>query len=158
MTDIRDIKGPLPLEGALWPLPWLAGGALLAVCGLALWRRGRLRRGGQTPGRPMALADARTAWKALEAEAARLNDREFAFRLAAVARAGLEARGVAATARTAEEITAGLATSTFEPELGRALATLLERAEAAGYAGASYGPVERAADLAAARALVRGRP
>ncbi|BAH77003.1 hypothetical protein [Solidesulfovibrio magneticus] len=158
MTDIRDIKGPLPLEGAPSPLPWLAGGALLAVCGLALWRHGRLRQGGQTAGRPMALTDARAAWKALEAEAASLDDREFAFRLAAVVRAGLEVRGVAATARTAEEITAGLATSTFEPELGRALATLLERAEAAGYAGAAYGPGERAADLAAARALVGGRP
>ena len=154
MTDIRDIKGPLPLEGAPSPLPWLAGGALLVVCGLALWRRGRLRRGGQTSGG----LNAQAALQALEGEATRLGDREFAFRLAAVARAGLEARGVAATARTAEEITAGLATSTFEPERGRTLATLLARAEAAGYAGAAYGPGERAADMAAARALVGGRP
>ena len=156
MTDIRDIKGPLPLPAAPSPLPWLAGGALLVVCGLALWRRGRLRRA--ATGRPMALTDARTAWKALEAEAARLDDHEFAFRVAAVVRAGLEARGVAATARTADEIMAGLATSTFEPERGRTLATLLARAEAAGYAGAAYGPGERAADLAAAWALVGGRP
>ena len=158
MTDIRDIKGPLPLPAAPSPLPWLAGGALLVVCGLALWRRGRLRRAGQTSGRPMALTDARTAWKALEAAAGPLDDHEFAFRVAAVVRAGLEARGVAATARTADEITAGLATSTFEPELGQALAMLLGRAEAAGYAGAAYGPGERQADLAATRALVGGRP
>lgn len=158
MTDIRDIKGPLALPAAPSPLPWLAGGALLIVCGLALWRRGRLRRAGQTPGRPIGPAEALAACKALEAEAARLGDREFAFRLAAVVRAGLEARGVAATARTAEEITAGLAASTLEPQLGRALATLLARAEAAGYAGAAYGPGERAADLAAARTLVGGRP
>ena len=156
MTDIRDIKGPLPLPAAPSPLPWLAGGALLVVCGLALWRRGRLRRA--ATGQPMALLDARTSLKALENEAARLDDREFAFRVAAVVRAGLEARGVAATARTANEITSGLATSTFEPEFGRALATLLERAEAAGYAGAGYGPEERAADLAAARALVEVLP
>ena len=156
MTDIRDIKGPLPLSAAPSPLPWLAGGALLVVCGLALWRRGRLRER-RTAGRPLGPAEALAACKALEAEAARLGDREFAFRLAAVVRAGLEARGVAATARTADEITAGLATSTFEPELGRALATLLARAEAAGYAGAAYGPGQRQADLAAARALIGGR-
>ena len=158
MTDIRDIKEPLPLPATTSPLPWLAGGVLLVVCGLALWRRERLRRGGQTAGRPMALTDARAAWKALEAEAARLDDHEFAFRVAAVVRAGLEARGVAAVARTAEEITGGLAASAVEPQLGRALATLMARAEAAGYAGAVYGPGERQADLAAARALVGGLP
>ncbi|QAZ68503.1 hypothetical protein [Solidesulfovibrio carbinolicus] len=154
MTDIRDIKGPLPLPAAPSPLPWLAGGALLVVCGLALWRRGRLRQAGQISGGLTAQA----ALQVLEDEATRLGDREFAFRVAAVVRAGLEVRGVAATARTADEITAGLATSTFEPELGRGLATLLARAEAAGYAGGAYGPGERAADLAAARALVGGRP
>ena len=158
MTDIRDIKGPLALPAAPSPLPWLAGGALLVVCGLALWRRGRLRRAGQPPGRPLGPAEARAAGKALEAEAARLDDHEFAFRLAAVVRAGLEARGMTAVARTAEEITAGLAASTVEPQLGRALATLMARAEAAGYAGAVYGPGERQADLAAALALVGGLP
>lgn len=158
MNDIRDIKGPLPLTAVPSPLPWLAGGALLAVCGLALWRRGRLRRGGQTPGRPVALPDARGALKILEAEAAPLGDREFAFRLAAVVRAGLEARGLAAVALTAAEIAPGLGTSDLGPELGRSLALCLERAEAAGYAGAAYGPGERQADLAAARALVGGRP
>lgn len=157
MTDIRDIKGPLPLAAPPSPLPWLAGGALLVVCGLALWRRGRLRRVRQTAGRPIGVADARAALKALESEAATLGDREFAFRVAAVARAGLEARGLAAVARTADEITAGLEASTLGPELGRSLATLLGRAEAAGYAGAAYGPGERQADLAAARALVEVR-
>jgi len=158
VTDIRDIKGPLPLTAAPSPLPWLAVGALLVVCGLALWRRGRLRRARRTADRPNALPDARNALKALEAEAARLGDRDFAFRLAAVASAGLEARGLAAAALTAAEIAPGLATSNIEPELGRSLATLLARAEAAGYAGASYGPGERQADLAAVRALVGGRP
>jgi len=157
VNDIRDIKGPLPLADPLSPLPWLAGGALLVVCGLALWRRGRLR-GGRAETRPIGPAEARTAWKALEAEAAILGDREFAFRVAAVARAGLEARGVAAVALTAAEIADDLKISALEPELGRSLTLVLERAEAAGYAGAAYGPGERQADLAAVRALVGGRP
>ncbi len=157
MNDIRDIKAPLPLSAASSSLPWLAGGALLVVCGLALWRRGRFRRR-RPDARPLGPAEARAAWKALETEAARLDDREFAFRIAAVARAGLEARGLAAVALTAAEITAGLETSTFGPELGRALATLLARAEAVGYAGAAYAPGERQDDLAAARVLVGGRP
>ena len=157
MNDIRDIKGPLPLSAASSPLPWLAGGALLALCGLALWRRGRFRER-RAAGRPLGPAEARAAWKALEAEAASLGDREFAFRVAAVARAGLEVRGLAAAALTAAEIAGELEISALEPKLGRSLATLLARAEAAGYAGAAYGPGERQADLAAARALIGGRP
>lgn len=157
MNDIRDIKGPLPLSAAPSPLSWLAGGALLALCGLALWRRGRLRER-RAAGRPLGPAEARAACKALEAEAASLGDRAFAFRIAAVARAGLEVRGLAAAALTAAEIADALEISALEPELGRSLATLLARAEAAGYAGAAYGPGERQADLAAARALFGGRP
>ena len=42
-------------------------------------------------------------------------------------------------------------------ELDRSLATLLARAETAGYAGTAYGPGEQQADLAAVRALIGGR-
>jgi hypothetical protein len=156
MNDIRDIKGPLALPAEPALALWLACAGLLLLGALALWRRKRQARHplrtGQDRSTELALP---AALDRLEREAASLSDREFAFRLAALARAALEARlSLPAAAMTAPEIAATLAGLPQPTPLGRELARLFAWTEAAGYAGAGPGPGDREHGLATLRALL----
>jgi hypothetical protein len=156
MNDIRDIKGPLALSSESALALWLACAGLLLLGALALWWRKR-----QTSRPPGTGQDQSTglalpaALDRLEREAASLSDREFAFRLAALARAALETRlSLPAAAMTAPEITTALAGLPQPSPLGRELARIFAWTEAVGYAGAGPGPGDREHGLATLRALL----
>ncbi|MFU2209127.1 hypothetical protein [Solidesulfovibrio sp. C21] len=141
MDDIRDIKGPVALPGGLSGLGLAATLALLALLGLAVWRWRRERR---LPGRRV-LAGIRARLAALESEAAGLDDRDYYYRLAELAREALAVRfSFPATAMTTAEIVPHLAAL---PEAERnALAALLTRADGARYAGREVAGVDRRDD------------
>ncbi|WP_428565796.1 MAG: hypothetical protein ACP59X_05255 [Solidesulfovibrio sp. DCME] len=148
MDDIRDIKGPVPLPEPAGPVGLLAGLGLTVLAGLAVWR---WRRGRHTPAR-LALLAARHDLDGLEREAPGLTDRDYSFRLAAIARGIVSVRlGVFATAMTTAELEAVL------PRLGPALAggagELLRRAEAVCYAGHRLDAQTRRRDAQTARRL-----
>ncbi|KHK00858.1 hypothetical protein [Desulfovibrio sp. TomC] len=156
MTDIRDIKGPLPLAG---PHDWLAlaaGLGCLVLAGLALWRFWRARQGRSGPRRRFAAALA-----ALGPQGQGLDDREYYFRLTRLVRAMLEADdGFPATTMTATEITARLGQAALDPARTANLAALLARAEAICFAAdpaeAAIRP-DRERDWQTARTLLPGR-
>ncbi|OLN25746.1 hypothetical protein DVDV_3115 [Desulfovibrio sp. DV] len=159
MTDIHDIKGPLPLAG---PADWLvlaagAGGLLLA--GLALWRVWRMRQARIAPGRRLAAALA-----ALGPDGGGLGDRDYYFRLTGLVRAMLEADdGFPATAMTAAEILDRLGQTGADPARTAGLAALFARAEAICFATDSPGTADTAVrpdrkrDWQTARTLLPGR-
>jgi len=141
MDDIRDIKGPVALPGDLSGLGLAATLGLLALGALAVWRWRRERR---LPGRRV-LAGIRARLAALESEAAGLDDRDYYYRLAELAREALAVRfSFPATAMTTAEIVPRL---DVLPEAGRtALAALLTRADGARYAGREVAGADRRGD------------
>ncbi|EFL52448.1 conserved hypothetical protein [Solidesulfovibrio fructosivorans JJ]] len=152
MDDIRDIKGPVGLPAGLSGLGLALALALLAVGGLAVWR---WRRERCAPGR-RALARVRAGLAALTADAPDLDDRDYYYRLAALAREALAARfALPATAMTTAEILPRLdALPGAERE---ALAGLFARADGARYAGREVAGADRLGDTqAVARLAARG--
>lgn len=157
MTDIYDIKPPLPLDqGVGWAALALLGLGLL-LAGLLGWH---LRRTAPQRRQRRAL---RHAWRRLQAEAAGLDDRDFYFRLAAVLRRGLARRtGLATQAMTTEELLPVLEASELPDTLRQAVAAVLGRADPARYAdpdqaGGRTNATLRRADLTTTRAIVWGR-
>jgi hypothetical protein len=153
MTDIRDIKGPVPLDESAGWLLVLAAAVCLALVGLLFW----CWRQRQTHAPDHRLA---AALAGLDPDAGDADDRTFYFRLAQLVRAMLQARfGLAATAMTATEIAASLEKTTLEPAQAAAVAGLFARAETVCFAGQAVTPADRARDWATARAqLPGGRP
>ncbi|UJX41368.1 hypothetical protein K9F62_01325 [Desulfovibrio sp. JY] len=141
MDDIRDIKGPVALPGGLSGLGLAATLGLLALLALAMWR---WRRERCLPDR-RALAGIRAGLAALATEAAGLDDRDYYYRLAELARRALVVRfSFPATAMTTAEIIPHLAAL---PEAERtALAALLARADGARYAGREVAGADRRGD------------
>jgi hypothetical protein len=136
MTDIRDIKPALPLDQGLDWGTLVAAGLVLALAGLAVWHYWRA-----TPQR-RARGPLRRAWKRLSAEAADLDDREFAYRLAELLRRGLAWRtGIPALSMTTEEILPRLASSALPSDLQHTVADALSRADPARYAAPEVSPL-----------------
>ena len=156
MTDIRDIKGPLPLSG---PHDWLvlaAGLGCLVLAGLALWRFWRTRQSKSVPRRRFA-----AALTALGPDDQGLDDREYYFRLTGLVRTVLEADfGLSATTMTAAEITTGLEQTALDPARTDRLAALFTRAEAICFAADESNTAarpDREQDWQTARTLLPGR-
>lgn len=135
MNDIRDIKPPLALDDGPGWLVLAAAVLVAAITGLLVWR---LRR--TAPQRRAAKTLAR-ALRKLESEAADLNDRTFAYRLAELLRQALFRRtGIAAPTLTTGEILSLLPATALPPPLRQAVADALLRADPPRYAAPSRGP------------------
>lgn len=132
MRDILDIKPALPLAGQ-WDWAWYALlGLGLAAAVLAVghwWTRPRQRE----------KRSLRRALNRLKTDAAGLDDRAFAYRLADLLRQALAWRtAIPAPSMTSEEILARLPASALPSPLQRAMADTLSRIDPARYADAPF--------------------
>lgn len=135
MRDILDIKPALPLSGQ-WDWAWYALlGLGLVAAGLAL------RHGWTRPGqREKRLL--RRALRRLETDAAGLDDREFAYRLAGLLRQVLAWRtGIPAPTMTTEEILPLLSRTNLPVILQQTVADTLSHADHARYAAPTTPPL-----------------
>ena len=153
MNDIRDIKPPLELpDGQTWPVV-LGGIVLLAVAWLVVWR---LRK--SAPSRRAKRQLVRSLHR-LEADASRIDDRTFAYRLAELLRQALSrCTSIVAASLTTEEIIPQLSASGLSPDATNAVADALRRADGARYAPNPLGSADysrRQTDLDTVRHLLR---
>lgn len=112
-TDIRDIRGPIPVSSAwLWSV-WLAGSVMLGLVAFGAWRwnRRRKRLAAQLPFE-LALERLRAARVLMQPPTVR----EFSITVSDIVRSYMEERfQVMATHRTTEEFLHGLLESPDEP-------------------------------------------
>ncbi|MFW5836477.1 MAG: hypothetical protein ACOCVM_00610 [Desulfovibrionaceae bacterium] len=160
MTDILDIKGPVPLPGEvpwLWILLGLAAAALLALGVWLLLRYLRRPKAGPPAPTPeeLALADLADLERDLEAGAA--DARTFYFQLSGLARGYLEERtGARLLEMTTEEVLAVLPELGLPAELSGGVRELLRGSDPVRYAGAGAAQERMRRDLEFARRLVAG--
>ena len=112
-TDIRDIRGPIPLSSAwLWSV-WLAGGVMLGLVAIGAWRWNRRRK------RLVAKLPFELALEHLRAARVLMQPatvREFSITVSDIVRSYIEERfQVMAAHRTTEEFLHDLLQSPHEP-------------------------------------------
>lgn len=153
VTDIRDIKGLVPLPGWPWWVWTLLGAAVLAVAGLTWWLS-RRKPAAPPPPRRVVLAPADVALQAL----ARLREEQppvelFYTRLADIVRHYIEGQfGLRAPERTTEEF---LAEATLPaPQMGL-LGAFLREADLVKFARVRPGDADRQRAYASAETFVR---
>ncbi len=156
--ELRDIKGPRAARPLLWP--WLLG--LLAAAALHwAWRR----RKSESPALATPPVEVRPAEAVAEAELAALEasglweegrHKEFYLRLTEILRRYLERRiDAPATRLTTAELARALRRVELGPGLLALFKDLFDRADLVKFAKVAARPSWGAADLAAARRLVR---